>query len=235
MKFRCERDVLLEALATAGRAVATRGGALPVLSGVRLELRATPAPDRHRPRPHHPGRSDGRRQRRRRGRHPRPLGHRHRAGPRARRGARRRSRATRPSIAAGRSQFAVRLLPGRGVPPPARARAATRSPSTPRPSPRRCSQVVRAASSDDARPILTGVLMAAEGDGLRLVATDSYRLAVRDLPGTRCCGEGQTVLVPSRALGELERLLGQRRARSRCASASGGHLRGRRARGSPPA
>src|SRR5690554_2481162 len=37
MKLRCERDVLAEALATAGRAVASRG-ALPVLSGVRLEL-----------------------------------------------------------------------------------------------------------------------------------------------------------------------------------------------------
>ena len=35
MKFRCERDVLVEALGTAGRAVANRGGALPVLSGVR--------------------------------------------------------------------------------------------------------------------------------------------------------------------------------------------------------
>ena len=38
MKFRCERDVLLEALTTAGRAVASRGGALPVLSGIRLEI-----------------------------------------------------------------------------------------------------------------------------------------------------------------------------------------------------
>ena len=37
MKFRCERDVLVEALGSAGRAVASRGGALPVLSGVRLE------------------------------------------------------------------------------------------------------------------------------------------------------------------------------------------------------
>ena len=42
-------------------------------------------------------------------------------------------------------------------------------------------QVEKAASSDDARPILTGVLMAAEEDGLRLVSTDSYRLSVRDL------------------------------------------------------
>ena len=44
-------------------------------------------------------------------------------------------------------------------------------------------QVVPAASRDDARPILTGVLLAASAGGLRLVATDSYRLAVRDLEG----------------------------------------------------
>ena len=44
-------------------------------------------------------------------------------------------------------------------------------------------QVVRAASSEDTRPVLTGVLIAAEAEGLRLVATDSYRLAVKDLPG----------------------------------------------------
>ena len=69
-------------------------------------------------------------------------------------------------------------------------------------------QVIQAASHDDARPILTGVLMAAELGGLRLVATDSYRLSVRDLPGTTVLQEGQTVLVPSRALGEVARLLG---------------------------
>ena len=67
--------------------------------------------------------------------------------------------------------------------------------------------MVPAASRDDARPILTGVLLAAEADGLRLVATDSYRLAVRDLPGTSVLAEGQKVLVPSRALGELARVL----------------------------
>ena len=69
-------------------------------------------------------------------------------------------------------------------------------------------QVTRAASSEDSRPILTGVLMVAEADGLRLVATDSYRLAVRDLRGVGVLAEGQKVLVPSRALNELMRLLG---------------------------
>jgi DNA polymerase-3 subunit beta len=69
-------------------------------------------------------------------------------------------------------------------------------------------QVTRAASGEDSRPILTGVLMSAENDGLRLVATDSYRLAVRDLRGLGVLAEDQKVLVPSRALNELMRLLG---------------------------
>ena len=38
MKFRCEREALVEALSTAGRAATGRSGALPVLSGIRLEL-----------------------------------------------------------------------------------------------------------------------------------------------------------------------------------------------------
>ena len=38
MKFRCERDVIVEALGSAGRAAAGRGTSLPVLSGVRVEL-----------------------------------------------------------------------------------------------------------------------------------------------------------------------------------------------------
>jgi len=70
-------------------------------------------------------------------------------------------------------------------------------------------QVVLAASSDDSRPILTGVMLASEGSGLRLVATDSYRLSMRDIPNVSVLEEGQSVLIPSRALGELNRVLGQ--------------------------
>ena len=69
--------------------------------------------------------------------------------------------------------------------------------------------VVPAASRDDARPILTGVLVASTGSGVRLVATDSYRLAVRDLPGLTLLPEGQKVLVGAKGLGELQRLLGE--------------------------
>ena len=38
MKFRCERDVLADALTTAGRAATSRTGALPVLEGLHLAL-----------------------------------------------------------------------------------------------------------------------------------------------------------------------------------------------------
>lgn len=69
-------------------------------------------------------------------------------------------------------------------------------------------QVVGAAGRDSARPILTGVQLAAEGTGLRLVATDSYRLAVRDIEGLGAVvGEGRSVLVPQAGLGELVRAM----------------------------
>ncbi|RPI25145.1 MAG: DNA polymerase III subunit beta, partial [Actinobacteria bacterium] len=66
-------------------------------------------------------------------------------------------------------------------------------------------QVGVAASTDEARPTLTGVLFEAEDGGLRLVATDSYRLAVRDVAGVMTSG---TKLVPYRALRELFRTVG---------------------------
>jgi DNA polymerase III subunit beta len=69
-------------------------------------------------------------------------------------------------------------------------------------------QVVRAASKDDLRPILTGVLVAAAPGGLRLVATDSYRLAMRDLRGVSMLADGQKVLVAAKGLAEVQRLAG---------------------------
>ncbi|HEX9891513.1 MAG TPA: DNA polymerase III subunit beta [Actinomycetota bacterium] len=64
-------------------------------------------------------------------------------------------------------------------------------------------QVVKAASRDEARPILTGVLMEANREGLTMAATDSYRLAVRELQAS---GDGETkALVPERAISEAGR------------------------------
>ena len=110
------------------------------------------------------------------------------------------------AISAGRSQFSVRPLALDDYPAQAEpsADAVTLSADVMRDALR---QVVRAASSDDARAVLTGVLLAAEEDGLRMVATDSYRLAVRDLPESSVLGSGQRVLIPARALAELQRVL----------------------------
>lgn len=69
-------------------------------------------------------------------------------------------------------------------------------------------QVTVAASHDDARPVLTGVFFEATEGALRLVATDSYRLALRDLPAVR---SGMTGLVPVRALRELSRTVGAKK------------------------
>jgi len=66
-------------------------------------------------------------------------------------------------------------------------------------------QVTIAASGDGARPILTGVLFEGSDSGLRMVATDSYRLARRDLVGVGLQG---TALVPARGLRELPRTIG---------------------------
>ena len=207
MEFRCERDALAEALGTATRAVATRGGSLAVLSGVKVELSGdrlvvtgsdldltiSASSDVG-------GQEDG-------------------VFVAPARLLNDIVRALEPGavtvaadaeearISSGRSSFSVRLLPADDfprLPEPAGDQVTLAAGALAE----ALRQVVRAASSDDARPILTGVLLAAEGDGLRLVATDSYRLAVRDLSGASVLAEGQAVLVPSRALGELARLLG---------------------------
>ena len=207
MKFRCEREALAEALATAGRAATGRSGALPVLSGLRLELRGSTlsvtgtdldltiqlslevggevdggivVPARlvaDIVRSLGSGAVDVV------------------------------AEADDVSISNGRSHFTVRPLSFDDYP----KLTSSVSSSVTLPAAQfgdALRQVVRAASTDEARPILTGVMMAAEGDGLRMVATDSYRLAVRDLAGQQVLSADQKVLIPGRALNELQRLVG---------------------------
>jgi DNA polymerase III subunit beta len=69
------------------------------------------------------------------------------------------------------------------------------------------SQVVRAASGDESRQILTGVLWELEQGKVTLAATDSYRLAVRSLPVSGGPAEERKVVLPARTLGELARAL----------------------------
>jgi DNA polymerase-3 subunit beta len=69
-------------------------------------------------------------------------------------------------------------------------------------------QVSRAVSRDETRATLTGILFAVEGPTVRMVATDSYRLAVRELVLEEVAGEDIEVVVPGRALEEVSKLLG---------------------------
>ena len=207
MRFRCERDVLARAFSIARRATPGRGGALPVLAGLHLSLKknrlvviGSDLDLTIRVQTEVGGEKDGTTV------IPAGLG----------------AEIMRAldsgqvefdvddegvSVKAGRSDFNLRTLPadefprfeepgGEAVTLDVENFAAA------------LEQVVKAASIDDSRPILTGVLLAAESEGLRLVATDSYRMVVRDLPGTEVLGRDQTVLVPSRALDVVNRLLG---------------------------
>ncbi len=207
MKFRCERDALLEALTTTGRAAGTRGGFQLVLSGVHMvlsgdELTLT-ATDRELTITVHltvAGDGDGEAVVTARliGDVVRSLD----AGAvnvRVEDGG--------IHIDAARSTFSLQTMSAEDFPKTAalggdpvvlEAEGLLTA----------LRQVVKAASSDESRPVLTGVLLSAEQEGLRLVTTDSYRLALCDLPGLELLGSEQSVLVPSRALQEVIRLLG---------------------------
>jgi DNA polymerase-3 subunit beta len=206
MKFRCERDELADALATAGRAVANRGGALPVLSGVllhladdRLEITGSDLDLTISVNIEVGGEEDGL----------------------VVLPARLASDVVRSvengkvifetddehaRVTGGSAEFEIRLIPADEFPRLAQPEgdAVTIDAALFNAA---LKQVTPAASGDDSRPILTGVLLSAEEDGLRLVATDSYRLAVRTMPGTSVLNAGEKVLVPSRALNELSRVL----------------------------
>lgn len=109
-------------------------------------------------------------------------------------------------IRSGGSSFHLRVLPSEDFPKfpeeegeplkiPAPALAAT------------VELVARAASRDDMRPVLTGVLVTGSGGEMTMVATDSYRLAVKrtDLEGE--IGGELEANIPARALRELGRIV----------------------------
>ena len=207
VKFRCEREILADALATAGRGATNSTGTSPVLSGVRLDVSddelvvtgtdleltiraAVPVAAERSGSAVVPARlvADIVKSL--------PAG-----------SVEMSLQGEQLSISAQRSQFTVRPMalddfPTIGQPSsePFVLSAATMADAL--------RQVVRAASTDEGRQQLTGVLIAAEDDAVRMVATDSYRLAVRDIDAASLLRTGQQVLVPARALNEVQRLLG---------------------------
>jgi len=107
-------------------------------------------------------------------------------------------------LSCGRARFDIRLMPAEDFPslpepsadaPVAVLKAGDFSGAV--------AQVARAASTDDARPVLTGVSLEATAGRLTAAATDSYRLAVREVPWDQ--GADSLALVPRRALIEAQR------------------------------
>lgn len=68
-------------------------------------------------------------------------------------------------------------------------------------------QVSKAVSKDETRPILTGILVVVENGSLRMVATDSYRLCVREVATEDVQGDIELV-VPGKALEDVAKLAG---------------------------
>jgi DNA polymerase-3 subunit beta len=111
------------------------------------------------------------------------------------------------AITSGRAEFHVRSLDGVTLPEHDAPEGMVAIDAVPFVEGLR--QVVRAALKDDSRaPTLTGVLAVQTDTGLRLVATDSYRLAVKDIPGITAVSDAAGVILPSRALSEVQHLIG---------------------------
>jgi DNA polymerase-3 subunit beta len=66
-------------------------------------------------------------------------------------------------------------------------------------------RVSRAASRDESRPVLTGILVRFEGSRLTMAATDSYRMAVKETE-LSAAGPELEAIIPARALDELGRV-----------------------------
>jgi DNA polymerase-3 subunit beta len=211
MRITCRKDTLAERLAVVGRAASTRAG-MQVASGIRitatsgeepLELAATDLE----------------------------------LSLRVPAEAEQVQEAGSVVVPARLAQEVIRALPGDTVTlaadGPARLRVSSGSgeyalhafpaddfPRLPEPDPERAftldrkavvatiEQVARAASRDESRPVLTGVLVHFEAHALTMAATDSYRLAVREQPLEGGAPEPLEAIVPARALQEVARLAG---------------------------
>jgi DNA polymerase-3 subunit beta len=114
---------------------------------------------------------------------------------------------TRAVVRCGSATFTLMLLPGDDFPtlpdmPPVTGTVGSDAFAT------AIGQVAIAAGKDDTLPALTGIRVEFSGDTLTLVATDRYRLAVRELRWTPVHDSlDTTVLVPARVLGDTARAL----------------------------
>ncbi len=109
------------------------------------------------------------------------------------------------TLGSGNASFTLRVLPAEDFPQSSVVEGETvEIPSA------EFSQTVervrKAASRDETRPHLTGILLSLDGDQLRTVATDSYRLAVKTTTLPSAVSVSIEANVPARALDEAVRI-----------------------------
>jgi len=69
-------------------------------------------------------------------------------------------------------------------------------------------QVAFAASTDEARPVLTGVLLKLDGEHITMAATDGFRISIREDDISNPVSPPIEAIIPARALVELARIAG---------------------------
>jgi DNA polymerase-3 subunit beta len=109
-------------------------------------------------------------------------------------------------IVAGNATFDIRALRGEDFPPLPDAGGDTVVSVPAAAFVETVGRVARSASRDETRPVLTGILVSASGQELRMVATDSYRLSVKETKLEEALDGSFEANVPARALQELARI-----------------------------
>jgi DNA polymerase-3 subunit beta len=109
-------------------------------------------------------------------------------------------------LVSGASTFNLRTLRAEDFPTLPTPNEQTRVALPPEAFVQTVSRVARSASRDETRPVLTGILMSASGQELRMVATDSYRLSVKETALELPLEGSLEANVPARALQELVRI-----------------------------
>lgn len=109
-------------------------------------------------------------------------------------------------VVSGNATFNIRTLHGEDFPPLPDPDPATSVSVPAQAFVDTAMKVSGSASRDETRPVLTGILVSASGTELRMVATDSYRLSVKETTIASSLTSGFEVNVPARALQELARL-----------------------------
>lgn len=112
------------------------------------------------------------------------------------------SDATRMEIVCGSARFTLQTLPVADYPALPEMPAATGTVEAEL-FQKAVSQVVVAAGRDELLPVFTGVRVEIEGDTLSLLATDRYRMALKEIPWTPAATQASgAALVPARVLNE---------------------------------